>query len=270
MQTLGIRGEVTESIPSTADDVISFLTSGPVQGILILLGLVMIFMEVQSPGFGIPGVIAVVAFLVVFGASALLGRVGSLEIIIFLVGLGLLAVEIFVLPGFGVMGVSGIIMIGLSLVLSMQDFVVPQFDWEWEILGRNIIVVFASLIASIFGIVAIALLSPRLKLFDRITLKTAITGTSGGPDPDSPVARALAAEKGSPFILKASLPMEDDENLADLVGKIGVTESILRPSGRALIDGNVYTVEADGGFVEAGRGIVVTRIRGNRISVKRV
>jgi membrane-bound serine protease (ClpP class) len=265
---LGITG-VTESAPSVWDDVISLLTSGPVQAILILLGLVMIFLEIQSPGFGIPGVTAVIAFLVVFGSSALLGRVGSLEIILFLIGIGLLAVEIFVTPGFGVMGISGILLIGFSLLLSMQDFVIPRFDWEWALFGRNALVVFAGLLAAVSGIAVIALVGPRIRMFDRLTLKTQITGTAGGPDPESPAAKAIAASDENSGIA-SGYALEDEENLAGLVGKIGVADSILRPSGRAVIDGKVYTVEADGEFVDSGRGILVTRVRGNRIVVKRV
>ena len=254
---LGAKGVIIESRPSAADSIISFLTSGPVQAVLILLGLVMIFLEIQSPGFGIPGITAVIAFLVVFGSSALLGRVGSLEIILFLAGLGCLAVEIFVIPGFGIVGISGFVFIGLSLVLSMQDFVIPRFDWEWSLFGRNTLVVFIGLLAAITGIAVIALLGPKLRMFDRLTLKAQITGTAGGPDPDSPAGREI-------------IPMEDEENFAALTGKTGVANSILRPSGRALIDGKIYTVEADNEFVEEGKGIIVTRVRGNRIIVRRV
>jgi len=266
---LDVKGEITESNPSAADSIISFLTSGPVQTILILLALVMIFLEIQSPGFGIPGVTAVIAFLLVFGSSALLGRVGSLEIILFLIGLGLLAVEIFVLPGFGVMGISGLVLIGLSLVLSMQDFVIPRFDWEWSLFGRNALVVFTGLLAAVVGIAVIALLGPRIKIFDGVTLKAQITGTAGGPDPDSPVGKAVAANKrtGGGTV---DLALEDDEDLAALVGKTGVSDSILRPSGKAMIDDRIYTVETEGEFLDPGKGIIVTRVRGNRIIVKKV
>ena len=278
LDALGFKGEITESSPSPADGIISFLTSAPVQAILILLGLVMIFLEIQTPGFGVPGITAVIAFLVVFGSSAMLGRVGSLEILLFLAGIGALAVEIFVIPGFGVVGISGFILIGLSLVLSMQDFVIPRFDWEWNLFGRNALVVFAGLVAAITGIAIIALLGPKTHLFDRLTLKTQITGTAGGPDPESPVAKAIAADVRSEGVgispnlgsYSSGLPLEDEENLEALVGKIGTTDSILRPSGRAVIDGKVYTVEADNEFVDEGRGIVVTRVRGNRIVVRRV
>jgi len=260
LSAINFRGDVVESSPSGADLLISLLTSAPVQTILILLALVMIFLEIQSPGFGIPGITAIISFLIVFGTSALLGKVGSLEIILLLAGLGLLAVELFIIPGFGVVGISGFICLGLSLVLSMQDFVIPRFDWEWALLGRNVLVVFVGLLAAITGIAIIALFGPRLKMFDRLMLKAQITGTAGGPDPDSPTGKEIIP----------GIPVEDEENLSALVGKIGVAESVLRPSGKAVINDKVYSVEADNEFVEAGRGIIVTRVRGNRIIVRRV
>lgn len=258
--TLGIT-QITESAPSTADGLVSLLTSGPMQTILILLALVMIFLEFQSPGFGVPGVIGVLCFIVVFGSGAMLGRVGSLEILLFLIGMALLVVEIFILPGFGIIGIGGFILVGASLVLSMQDFVVPQIDWEWTLLWRNISVVFSSLLASVVGIAVIALLSPKIRIFDRIMLKAQITGTAGGPDPDSLIGKTIVVEP--------ALPLEDDEDLSALVGKTG-TASVLRPSGKAMIDGQSYIVEADNEFVEAGSSIAVTRVRGNRIIVKKL
>ena len=267
---LGITGEVTESVPTAADSIISILTSGPAQALLILLGLIMIFMEVQSPGFGVPGIVAVIAFLLVFGSSALLGRVGSLEILLFLIGIGLLAVELFVLPGFGIVGISGFLVIGLSLILSMQDFVVPRFDWEWALFGRNALVVFAALIMSVTGIAIVALFGPKIRMFDVITLKTQITGTAGGPDPDSVVGKALEAGRAAGGISAAFFAPEDEEDFSALVGKTGTADTVLRPSGRALIEGKIYTVDAVNEFVDADMNIVVTRVRGNRIIVRKV
>ncbi|MDR1863285.1 MAG: nodulation protein NfeD [Treponema sp.] len=245
LEAIGAGGYLGESVPGAADMLISFLTSGPVQVILILLGLVMVFLEIHTPGFGIPGVTAIVSFLVVFGSGMMLGRVGSLEIVLFLAGLVLLAVELFVIPGFGVVGISGFLLIGLSLVFSMQDFVIPRFDWEWTLMGRNVAVVIISLILSVAGIAVIALLGPKTKIFDRFTLTSQITGTAGGR-------------------------FEDEEDYAALTGKIGTADSVLRPSGKAVFDGKVYSVEADGAFIESGKGIIVTHVRGNRIIVKRV
>jgi membrane-bound serine protease (ClpP class) len=240
---------------SFADTLVSFLTSGAVQAILIIIGVIMIFIEINTPGFGITGVAAIVAFALVFGTNAMLGNVGSLEMVLFLIGLILLAVEIFILPGFGIAGISGLILIGVSLIFSMQDFIIPNTEWEWSVLGRNAMVVSVGMILSVAGILVIALLGPRIRLFDPLTLKTAITGTAGGPDPDA---------EGSEI---APLT-EDDMNFQHLLGKSGTAETTLRPSGKAIINGDVYMVESDGEFIDQGKAITVIRVRGNRILVR--
>ena len=248
---IGARTVLEESIPSTWDSIIAFLVSGPVQGALILLGLVLLFLELQSPGFGIPGTVGIVCFVLVFGSSFLLGRVGSLEIILFIVGLGLLAVEIFVLPGFGIIGISGIIIIGFSLILSMQDFVIPRFDWEWTLMGRNAIVVCIGIIAAITGIAIIALLGPKTRMFDRLTLKTQIDQT---------------ASDGSGWQDDGSL----ESDYAGLTGKTGKTITPLRPVGKAEIENQTYQVEADGSFMESNTEIKVVKVQGNIITVRSV
>ncbi|MFQ3546805.1 MAG: NfeD family protein [Termitinemataceae bacterium] len=254
----GLAGSVVESTPGVADQIITFLTSGAVQSLLILLGLVMLFLEIQTPGFGIPGVVAIISFVAVFGLNALMGTVGSLELILFLLGVSLLAIEIFLIPGFGITGISGLLLIGASLVFSMQDFIIPQASWEWELLGRNILIVSIGIILAIAGIALIALMGPRIRLFDRLTLKTKITGTAGGPDPDTLGTESL------PVIVHE----EEGENYSSLVGKKGKAISTLRPSGKAEIEGKIYAVEADGEFIEPGTEIQVMRVRGNRIIVR--
>ncbi|MDR1410955.1 MAG: nodulation protein NfeD [Spirochaetaceae bacterium] len=244
---IGASETAGESSPGIADGIIAFLTSGPAQAVLIVLGLVMVFLELNTPGFGVPGVVAALAFITVFGSGALLGRVDSLEIVLFLLGVGCLAVEIFVLPGFGVMGISGIILIGLSLLFSMQDFIIPRADWEWDLLGRNAIVVVFSLLAAVGGIAVIALLGPRIRLFDGITLKTRITGTVYGPDTSDSAG---------------------EEDYTALAGKRGVAASTLRPSGTAEIEGRIYRVEGDGVFIEAGEPVEIVRVYGSRIVVR--
>jgi membrane-bound serine protease (ClpP class) len=252
---IGAASPAVESAPSAADGIISLLTSAPVQALLIILGLVMIFLEINSPGFGIFGVVAILSFVTVFGSGAMLGRVGSLEIILFLIGLGLLVVEIFITPGFGVMGISGFMLIGFSLLLSMQDFVIPRFDWEWTLLGRNAVVVFISLVAAITGIAAITLLGPRIRIFNRLTLTTQITGTAGGPlSSGVPVQEGVGGQNIYQFLL----------------GKTGVAVTPLHPVGRVEIDGEVYEAQAEGLFVESGRGVRVTKVRGNTVTVRLV
>jgi membrane-bound serine protease (ClpP class) len=255
----GINGAAVLRSPGAADSLVALLTSGPVQILLIIVGLVMIFLELQSPGFGFFGVTAIVAFLLVFGSNALLGTVASLEMLLFLIGLGLLAVEIFILPGFGVVGISGIALIGLSLVLSMQDFVFPATGWEWKLLGRNVVVVAMGIIAAITAIAFIVLMGPRIRMFDPLTLKTSITGTAGGMDPDGtegPSGTAGADDSGEDYTL--------------LLGKTGRAVTTLRPSGKARIEGRVYGVETEGYFAESGAELRVSKVLGSRIVVELV
>jgi membrane-bound serine protease (ClpP class) len=251
LSSLGAREVLEESVPSASDSVISFLVSGPVQGVLILIGLIMIFLEMQSPGFGLPGTAAIVCFVLVFGASFLLGRVGSLEIILFMLGLGLLAVEIFLIPGFGFIGISGIALIAFSLILSMQDFIIPRFDWEWRLMGRNAMVVSVGLLAAITGIAVIALLGPKTKMFDRLTLKTQIDQTAsegGGWREDGGV----------------------ESDYKRLLGRTGRAVTVLRPVGKAEIEGETFQVEADGSFVNPGGEVKVVKVHGNTINVRSV
>jgi membrane-bound serine protease (ClpP class) len=253
----GISGVPVLRSPGPADSLVALLTSGPVQILLIIVGLVMIFMELQSPGFGFFGVTAIIAFLLVFGSNALLGTVASLEMLLFLIGLALLAVEIFILPGFGVVGISGIILIGLSLVLSMQDFVFPVTDWEWSLLGRNVVVVTMGIIASITAIAFIVLMGPRIRIFDPLTLKTSITGTAGGVDPGGAAGAFGTAGANS-----------GGEDYTLLLGKTGAAITTLRPSGKARIEDRIYGVETEGAFAESGVQVRVSKVLGSRIVVE--
>jgi membrane-bound serine protease (ClpP class) len=268
LSAIGASSDARQSAPSAADGIISFLTSGAVQAILIVLGIAMIFLEINTPGFGIPGVAAIIAFALVFGSGALLGHVSSLEIVLFLLGVGLLAVEIFILPGFGVTGISGLILIGLSLIFSMQDFVIPRFEWEWSLMGRNAVVVTLGILLAITAIAGIVLLGPKIKIFDRLTLKTRITGTAGGPlTTGGPLTAGGSVTAGVVEVAVQGNETETGEEYAALAGKQGIAVTTLRPAGKAEIEGRFYQVEGDGVFIEQGSTVQVTRVRGNTVIV---
>lgn len=269
--------------PSLADDVVVFLSSAAVQSILILIGLVALFIEINSPGFGIPGTVAIVAFVLLFGSSMLMGTVGSLELVLFLVGMGLLVVEIFVLPGFGVAGISGLALIAGALVLSMQDFVLPQGEYQWDIFARNAATVGSGVLLGIIGIGALIVLSPRLRLFSRLALNTAITGTaSGAPAPEAgdpglpPSPRRLKRSGGAESTSlagtegAASIGAKAEEPYWPAVGEEGVAETTLRPVGRARFGSRSTVVEAEGRFVEAGSRLRVAALRGGSVYVEPV
>lgn len=235
---------VLDLAESPSDRAVGFLTGSAFTSILIIMGLVALFIEITSPGFGIPGTIAIICFAIVFSSYALLGTVDSLELILFVLGLVLLILEIFVIPGFGVAGVSGIALIVGSLVLSMQGFVFPDFEWQRDLFRRNILVVSLSTVSSIiiFGILAYSL--PQMKLFNRLTLSA-----------------AQSAEEG--------FTVQTKEEESKFLGKRGFTITKLRPVGKAEFDGEPLYVETEGEFVESGQQVEIIEVSGNRMIVRK-
>ena len=229
---------------SPADRAVGVATSAGFTTLLIIIGLVALFIEITTPGFGVPGTIAIVCFAVVFSSYALLGTVGSLELILFVLGIVLLILEIFVIPGFGVAGISGILLIVASLVLSMQEFVIPSFEWQKELFRRNLLVVGVGVVSSlvVFGILAFAV--PQLSLFSRLTLAESQTTESG-------------------------YTVQSREEVSRYLGKKGVAITTLRPSGKAEFGEEVLNVETEGEFVEQGSEVEVIEVSANRIIVRK-
>ncbi|RLW69234.1 MAG: hypothetical protein B6D68_02350, partial [spirochete symbiont of Stewartia floridana] len=154
-----------------SDSIITLLTSRIVTSLLLIVGLVALYLEITSPGFGIPGTIALMCFIVVFGAGGLMGRLGSLELLMFFAGFALLLLEIFIIPGFGIAGILGFLLITASFVFSLQDFYWPEFDWQWAVARRNLGVVGIGVIGSIFTIGFIMATVPRASVFSRLILQ---------------------------------------------------------------------------------------------------
>jgi len=230
---------------SSADRLVAILTGAGFTSLLVILGLIALFIEVTSPGFGVPGTLAIVAFSILFISQSLLGTVGSLELLLFLAGIVLLLLEIFVIPGFGVAGISGILLIVVSLVLAMQDFIWPVFDWQWDILRDNVLLVLVSLAVSFVAVVVLARLIPSIAPFRRLMLTSSQT-----------------VEEGY-FV-------QEPEQESRLVGKRGTTVTRLRPVGKAEIEGKVMVVEAEGELIEGGADVQVTVVNGNRVIVRTV
>ncbi len=243
--TLGIPEEnVNRHRESMEDRIVAVLTSAYVTSLLILIGIVALYIEITSPGFGIPGTIAIIAFAIVFISSGLLGNVGSLEILLFILGVVLLVVEIFLIPGFGITGISGIVLMVTALVLSRQGFVFPRFQWQWDILKENLLVVGGSLLGSIVVLALLFPLLPRMGPFKRLVLATEQKQETG-------------------FVAKPA------EVRKDLLGRRGFVVTALRPVGKAEFDGEVVVVQAEGEFIERGATVEVIDASENKIVVKR-
>lgn len=210
--------------------------------ILILIGLFGIYMEIKTPGFGFFGFLAIAAFALFFGTKYIVGLADYIEVLIFIAGITLLFVEIFLIPGFGIFGVAGITFILISALLAMQSFVLPKMPWDVVLFKHNLMTV---------GI--LFLLSVPLFLLALFSASRAVLSTG--------IGHRAAETSGAGFI-------PGKEDLAYLMGQKGLTLTPLHPAGSVEVNGKRYDVVSDGSFVSAGQEVSVTEVTGNRIVVR--
>jgi membrane-bound serine protease (ClpP class) len=239
LKAAGLTGaELRYSRETWAESFVRFLTNPIVASLLMSLGLLGLFVELRTPGFALPGTIGILSLGLFFWGHWLVRLAGWEELLLVMLGLLLVALEVFVIPGTTVVGFAG----GIALAAGLGMMMVGAGATAAVIvgaLGR----VALSLLVAIAGAVALLRVLPRLPVGMRLVLAT-----------------GMEAEQGY-----VSAP-ESDRNW---LGRSGKALSVLRPAGIAEIDGSRVDVVTDGGFVEAGAPIVVTRVDGNRIVVRR-
>lgn len=260
VQSLGYRLEdvfIVEKSPS--DTIITLLSSSALTSILLLVALVALYLEITSPGFGIPGAIALMCFGLIFATSSLMGNLSPQELLLLLAGILLLLLEIFVIPGFGIAGVAGILMIIISLSLSLQNFFLPQFSWQWEITGRNLRTVGIGILGSILGIGTIMISFPRTSLFNRLVLK----------DPNNPEYGDQVEKNHQRKDGESSIKKPDNSSFEEMIQvyKIGYVATDLRPVGKIVVDGHKIVAETEGEYCVKGTQVTIVRIEGKKVVV---
>lgn len=234
---------LTEYRPTTLDRLLAWLMNPVVQGIFVMMIVGGIYFELQSPGIGFALVVAILGAVLYFAPLYLEGVAQNWELILFIIGLVLLAVEIFVLPGFGIAGVAGIVavILGLSFAAIDNDLLrhlpTGEITVGW-ILQPILIVIIAATAALIGGM----LLSKRF-----------LTGTT-------PLQRKV--------VLTAEMAPEQGyvshpQVASELIGKTAEVAAVLRPSGRVIIDGIYYdAIAEEGQFIPRGKQVIITRFEG--------
>ncbi len=239
---------IKEYKPTKMDNLIGMLMNPFFQSILIMAIFGGIYFELQTPGVGFPLGIAILAAILYFAPLYLEGIAAHWEIILFVLGIILIGLEIFVIPGFGIAGVSGIILAIFGLSLAMVDAF--EFDMQGTGLFLNLFVKAIVLVIGSVFISFIASIYASKKLFEtsfigrNIALQTVQTTSDGYVGVD------------------ASLKL--------LIGKEGITENSLRPSGSVIIDGINYDAKAEFGFIEKGQAVIVTRFETSQIYVIKI
>jgi membrane-bound serine protease (ClpP class) len=245
------EAEVRRGGPDWLDRISDFLRQPTVGLFLIMIGITCLILELKMPGVGLPGVLAALCFVLYFWAhSQLAGQTMWLAILLFLLGLILIGVEIFVIPGFGVTGFSGILMMIVSLALVTLEKK-PETTQEWISFGGTLSTLGLSLVGAIVVAMLIARSFPSLPYANRLVLQ---------PPTE---ANAALEEAGLAEVAGAG---PSPAALA-LLGAIGVAVTPLRPAG---INDDFVDVVAEGSYVEPGTRVQVIEIEGNRIAVKEV
>ena len=220
-----------------AEAVVRFLNNPIVSSILIMIGFFGLMAEIKSPGWGVAGTAALISLTLFFGSSYILQLASILEILLFVIGLGLLLAEIFIVPGFGITGISGIILIFASIFLAMLGSK-PFIDME--AVSFAIIQLSGAMLFALIGMFFLVKYLPKSTAFNKLVL-----------------SESEHAEKG--FV---SYPSDKD-----LVNKAGIAFTTLRPGGTAEIDGRRIDVVADSEFIQQGTKIKVLRVEGIKVVV---
>ncbi|MGD9931342.1 MAG: nodulation protein NfeD [Mangrovibacterium sp.] len=239
--------ELVEYKPTKLEKIIGFLVNPIVSGILIMAILGGLYFELQTPGVGFPLAVALIAAVAYFAPLYLEGLAAHWEILLFIVGLILIAVELFVLPGFGVAGILGILFTFTGLVLALLDNI--NFNFE----GVDPAKITTALSTVLVGLFAGFMLSLALskKLFSA----------------DTGVFRNLSLhsvqEKEKGFV-------GVDTNIKRLTGKTGTAYTVLRPSGKVMIEGKIYDAVANVGMIDKGEPVVVVKDEAAQLYVEKV
>ncbi|MCW5983086.1 MAG: hypothetical protein KIT09_33665 [Bryobacteraceae bacterium] len=238
LEAAGVSGaSVVRARQTWAESVVRFLTNPVVSSLLMTLGLLGLLVEIRTPGFGVPGAVGLMSISLFFWGHWIVRLAGWEELLLVSIGVLLLALEIFVLPGTTVAGIAG----GLALIAGLAMTLIGAGATPAAIivaLGR----VALSLLVAMAAGFALLRVIPRLPIGQRLILSSGMQADMG----------------------YVSAPERDWQWL----GRTGKALSPMRPAGIAEIDGNRIDVVSEGGFIEAGAPIEVTRVDGNRIVIR--
>lgn len=223
--------EVLDVQYSLAEKIARFLTQSTIREILLIIGFLGLIIEATTPGFGVPGTMGLISLALFFGGHMIAGIGNWFYVGLFILGVVLLLIEIFLIPGFGLTGISGIILIFVSIFFTLGGGEKALYS----------IGVVAAILLVLFVILLI--LFPRLPIWKKLGLK-----------------ERLETEKGYTSYTK----------IDELVGKEGIVLTTLRPAGTIEIDGKRYDALSLGEFIEKGTKIKVIKVEGGKIIVEKI
>ncbi len=245
LQYAGVEDyEIIDYELSVSEKIISFFINPIVSGILIMLILGGIYFELQTPGIGFPILASVIALILYLVPYYLNGLAANWEIIAFFVGLVLIGLELFVIPGFGIAGISGIMLSLGSLVLIMINN--EGFDFDFVPFEQVVVAISTALGGLLAGVIMMFLGGARLmnsNVFKRVSLEDVQDRLQG---------------------------YTSNFQTTSFMGKTGVTFTVLRPSGKVMIDGEIYDAYTRGDYIEKDTKVKVVEESGTSLKVRKV
>ncbi len=231
--------------PDGTEKVVSFFLNPVVKSILLLAIMGGLYFEMQTPGVGFPLILAMIALTLYFIPDYLHGMLANWEILLFFVGLALLALEIFVIPGFGVAGISGITLIFASLLLSMVRNDV--FDFEF-VAGEELL--------RAFGVVSVGVLGSSLLI---------IFGGMGLVQ-----SRAFKRLTVQQTIEQNASHIRKPKGEQSFVGMEGEAYTVLRPGGKIMLGERIFDASTRGEYVQKGTKVKVIEDQGVELKVRAI
>ncbi len=237
--------------PSWSEHLAGWLTSMWVRGFLLVLILLGAYVEFNTPGVGVPGLVALICLAVFIGAPYLTGLANIWEIVVILAGVALIAVEVFAIPGFGVFGIAGITLVALGMLGTFVPdepnhwlpIYIPRLESTLETLKAALATMASSAVVSFVGMVILSKYLPKV-----------------------PAIKGLMPANPTP----SEVAVDDPYRGHARVGDLGVADSPLMPGGKARFGSLLVDVVTEGEFVEPAIQVEVIERRGNRVVVRAV
>ena len=230
--------ELRSFTPNWAEEVVRFLTHPVVSSLLVSVAMLGIFLELRTPGFGAPGVIGLSSLSLFMWGHWLVQLAGWEELLLALLGVFLFALELFVIPGFGIVGILGLLALLGALVMSTLGAGSHSGFVLWAVVRMGFSVALAIVLTALF-----LKFLPKLPIGRKLILSTALETSDG---------------------FYSATPTD-----YQWLGRTGLAHSTLRPAGIADFQGHRVDVVSDGEFIDAGAPIRVLHVDGNRIVVQR-
>ncbi len=228
----------------------SFLASPAVTGILMFVGIIAVYAELHTPGFGLAGITAIICFALLLGSRYLTGLAQWWEVALFFLGLVMIAIEVFLIPGFGVVGITGIICCVAALLAMVvpnapDKLPLPDTDLDWSIFSSGAMALGIAFVCALAGMAGLARVLPKVPVAGRLILAPPRTTEAPPAAESAPIQRVN-------------------------VGDVGIVTAACRPVGVVRFGEMLVAAVSEGELIPIGEKVRVLANEGNRIVVTAV